>query len=94
MIDPEDETMSSFSVSKSASACDGKTELVSRELEGLTVGCAGGGGHEGAKGEGEREQEGPTDGHEGCQWVPALFVFGGIDTAGNIHSDSFVLVPH
>ena len=27
------------------------------------------------------------------QWTSALFVFGGIDSSGLVHSDSFVLVP-
>ena len=25
--------------------------------------------------------------------IPALFVYGGMDTAGNIHSDCFLIVP-
>ena len=30
---------------------------------------------------------------EEWEWVPALFVFGGMDTAGVVHGDSFILVP-
>lgn len=32
-------------------------------------------------------------GHRGTSLVPALFVFGGMDTCGTIHSDCFVFVP-
>ncbi|XP_064398745.1 rab9 effector protein with kelch motifs-like isoform X2 [Halichondria panicea] len=28
------------------------------------------------------------------EWVPGLFVFGGMDTSGHIHGDCFVLCPH
>lgn len=27
------------------------------------------------------------------EWVSALFVFGGMDTFGNVHGDTFILVP-
>ncbi len=27
------------------------------------------------------------------RWLPALFLFGGVDTFGNVHGDSFIFVP-
>ena len=37
---------------------------------------------------------GVQDGGGGeVEWIPALFVFGGMDTLGNVHGDSFILVP-
>lgn len=29
----------------------------------------------------------------GCEWVSALFVFGGMDIAGTVHGDAFIFVP-
>ena len=37
----------------------------------------------------EKEEEGA----EQYEWVPALFVFGGMDTTGIVHGDAFILVP-
>ncbi len=30
---------------------------------------------------------------QGTEWISAVFVFGGIDTRGNLHGDTFILVP-
>lgn len=38
-------------------------------------------------------QQAAYHGHLGTSLVPALFVFGGMDTCGTIHSDCFVFVP-
>ena len=35
-----------------------------------------------------------SDSEETCELVSALFIFGGMDTSGNIHGDSFVLFPY
>ena len=43
---------------------------------------------------GASEEGSKGDADEECEWVPALFVFGGIDTVGNIFSDAYVFVPH
>lgn len=72
VIDPEDSSVSNFSVSEAKAGCVTEEEQVSGQLEGLSVG------------EGERAE---------VKWVDALFVFGGMDTAGIVHGDAFVLVP-
>lgn len=38
-------------------------------------------------------QQAAYHGHHGTNSVPALFVFGGMDTCGTVHSDCFVFVP-
>lgn len=38
-------------------------------------------------------QQATNHGHLGTSLVPALFVFGGMDTCGTVHSDCFIFVP-
>ena len=83
MIDPEDNSQQNLPVSKSASACDNGAGLLSSQLECLNV---EGDDERGVTGNGGSRQE-------ECGWVSAVFVFGGMDTTGNIHGDSFLLVP-
>lgn len=30
---------------------------------------------------------------EECDWIPAVFIFGGMDSLGHVHGDSFLFVP-
>lgn len=47
----------------------------------------------GGTGDGVGADGGVVDQAGGCEWISAVFVFGGMDTLGNIHGDSFILVP-
>lgn len=38
-------------------------------------------------------QQAACHGHLGTSLIPALFVFGGMDTCGTVHSDCFIVVP-
>ena len=80
IIDPEVATASSL-------------ETVSEQMEELKVKETN---------EASSEDQGPMAGDSGVsgggeigtdEWVSALFVFGGMDTLGNVHGDSFILVP-
>ena len=76
---------------------DGGSEEGGREREGGEWSEEGGRGKEGrgeAGGGEEGGRRGGEGGEEGWRWVSALFVFGGMDTAGHIHADSFIFVPH
>ncbi len=91
IIDPEDTTGSNFSILEAKEACVTEEEQVSGKLEGLSV-------REEGEGEPKKVKEqvlGKLESLKGedCDWVSALFVFGGMDTTGIVHGDAFILVP-
>jgi hypothetical protein len=73
------ETASTLEPGRSVSA-DGSG--VAERTDSMGGGIEGTGSIAGAGGDGDM-----------VEWIPAVFVFGGMDTYGNVHGDSFILVP-
>ena len=94
VIDPE--STSDFTVNAASPEAQ---QDVSTEMRGLSVEEKGTAGtHAGeleGTGSAECGESLASSGRGGTsnKWVSAVFVFGGMDTLGNIHGDAFILVP-